>query len=392
MSDNELERPARLIAAFSLSVFSVLITFGLLETAARIYLWHFATDGQFKKYASFQQLSERKADAQPNFLAHRYLGYTPAPHYRKGKTSHNSLGFRGEEIQKSKPRGEFRIVCIGGSTTYGFGIEDDRLTYPALLQKELSTRGFPQVKVINAGVNAYTSWESLINFQFRILDLDPDVVIVYDAFNDIHARLVWPPNAYLPDNSGRRRVVTEVGMVSPSLFEHSTLLRGLLVRGGLIPSHSAFEWTIDRPPDTYRGESFRIQKQAGTYPTGIFSEVSAAQMFEMNLPTYFEHNIEILTVVAKYKGIHVVIATFAYSPSFSDQPFVSSPEYQKELARMNESLRLVARRTDADLVDLAIQFVPTKENFIDGVHVSPQGAALQARLLADFLIIRGRIR
>ena len=57
--------------------------------------------------------------------------------------------------------------------------------------------------MINAGLAGWSSWESMINFQLRLLDLEPDLIIVYHAVNVLHARLVWPPEAYQPDNSGR---------------------------------------------------------------------------------------------------------------------------------------------------------------------------------------------
>lgn len=58
-----------------------------------------------------------------------------------------------------KPKGEYRIVCLGGSTTYTGWVDDYRLTYPALLQTELIDRGYA-VTVVNAGNEAWTSYEN----------------------------------------------------------------------------------------------------------------------------------------------------------------------------------------------------------------------------------------
>ena len=88
-----------------------------------------------------------------------------------------------------------RIAILGGSTTYDTGVRDDAETFPARLQELLNAGATaPPYRVINAGVPGYTSWESLIHLQLRILELEPDIVIVHHATNDVYARLV-PPNA-----------------------------------------------------------------------------------------------------------------------------------------------------------------------------------------------------
>ena len=58
---------------------------------------------------------------------------------------------------------------------------------------------YENIEVINAGVPGYTSWETLINFQFRVLDIEPDLIIIYHGTNDTHARLVLP-KFYQSDN------------------------------------------------------------------------------------------------------------------------------------------------------------------------------------------------
>jgi lysophospholipase L1-like esterase len=86
----------------------------------------------------------------------------------------------------------FRIVTVGASTTYGFFLDDEE-TYPAQLQQVLREEyGYENVEVINAGVPYYTSWDALVNIAFRIPELEPDLVILYEAINDIYARNVLP--------------------------------------------------------------------------------------------------------------------------------------------------------------------------------------------------------
>lgn len=362
------------------------ITLLLLEASARIYLWHFADPDIFRSYASLHQLSARsqQSDQLPRYSPHRYLGFYPTPDYRSGENRHNRLGYRGDEIVQPKPEGLFRIVCLGGSTTYTSDLEDHRLSYPSLLQRELAARGHPRVEVINAGAENWSSWESLINFELRVLDLEPDLVILYQAVNDVHPRLVWPPAAYRGDNSGSRSPAVSA-LFMPGVWEYSTVVRMVLVRAGWTASHASLEAALDRRPDTYHGERFRKQLREGRYPQGIFAEVSAAQMLRTNDPRYYRRNVENLVAIARAGGVRVVLATFAFSPSFTRQPRASSPEYVSALEETNRILREIARETGAHLFDFATLFPRERQYYTDGRHVTESGARLKAELFARYL-------
>ena len=278
----------------------------------------------------------------------------------------------------------YRIACIGGSTTYTSQVDDYTLSYPSLLGELLRAGGADNVEVINAGSASWTTWESLVNFQFRLLDLDPDLIIVYHAINDIHARMVWPPEAYRGDNSGRRGPVGS-GIFMPGLAEHSTLLRILMIRAGMTTSHADLEHTVDKGPPSYRGVEFWIQKANGTYPDGIFEEVDARTMLETNRPIYFERNLRNLITLAKDHGVDVVLSSFAYSPHFADQHRFSSEEYQAALEETNQLLATLAEDTKVHFLDFAAVFPKDKRYFTDGRHVNKEGARLKAELFARYL-------
>jgi lysophospholipase L1-like esterase len=119
---------------------------------------------------------------------HPYLTYALTPSFRKDGVSHNSLGYRGPEITAAKPPGTLRILCLGGSSTYGVGASSDLFTWPAQLQLALAdAHPATRIEVVNAGVPGYTSYESLIDLELKGVDLAPDIVIVYQGFNDLRA-------------------------------------------------------------------------------------------------------------------------------------------------------------------------------------------------------------
>jgi lysophospholipase L1-like esterase len=368
---------------------STLVTFVALELSARVYLERFASEQRFVSFASFRQLEKRYgADGTGStqlYSPHRYLGYYPTPGYEKGKNRHNSLGYRGDEIAVPKPAGEFRIVCVGGSTTYDSDIENWTLAYPSRLERELHSRGHATVRVVNAGAAGWTSWESLISFELRALDLEPDLVIVHDALNDVHPRFVWPPELYRGDDSGYR-AANSSGLFMPSILEYSTVLRALMIRAGWVTPHADLARTIDRLAPSYYGDLWRDQIRTGTYPSDIFTDVGGEKMLAANDNRYFVRNLDNLIAIAKAHEVAVVMMSFPYSPEFPDEPRVSTPAYHRAIAEHNQALRELAARRGVALLDLAGLFPSAKHLYTDGRHQNEEGAALKAEIIADFLV------
>jgi lysophospholipase L1-like esterase len=105
---------------------------------------------------------------------------------RKVQIHVDSLGFRGPEIPREKPPGTVRIACLGASTTFCGEVSSDEKTWPAQLERLLCAR-FPDVpiEVVNAGVPGYRISQTLASFRRRVLPLQPDLVIDYEANNDM---------------------------------------------------------------------------------------------------------------------------------------------------------------------------------------------------------------
>jgi hypothetical protein len=87
--------------------------------------------------------------------------------------------------------------------------------------------------------------------------------------------------------------------------------------------------------------------------------------------------------------VGVVLASFAYSPDFPEEPRVTSPEYHRAIIEHNDVLRAVAARSGAAFFDYAAVFPTDRRYYTDGRHNNEEGAALKARLFADFLIGSG---
>ena len=80
-----------------------------------------------------------------------------------------------------------------------------------------------------------------------------------------------------------------------------------------------------------------------------------------------------------------MLATFAHCRDFPNEPWVHDPEFNWAYTESNEVLYDVSVETGAVLFDFANAFPNDKQYFVDGIHVTEEGAALKARLFAAFL-------
>jgi len=366
---------------------STVFAFLVAELAARFWLEHLADDGRFRRFASLDQLRERmeqEGQSVSPYTPHRYIGYIPTPGYQRGRNHHNRRGYRGGPIPQPKPAGEFRIACLGGSTTYGSTVEDPQLAYPAQLEQELRSRGYPHVRVINAGAEGWASHESLVNLEFRVLDLAPDLVIVYHAVNDLNGRMVWPYEAFQGDNSGAVQHSPGLNAAVP-LLQQSTLARILLILSGK-PSHLALIGNFTVVPKTARYWAFLRQKSRGSYPSGYFEEVSIMDMLDHNPPLYFRRNLENMVAVARAHDVQPVLATFAHCDRVSDDPVLTSPEIVRGIHEHNQLIEELGAKLGVPVYRFADDFPDDPRLFIGAVHLSAPGNRLKGRLFARYLI------
>jgi lysophospholipase L1-like esterase len=216
-----------------------------------------------------------------------------------------------------------------------------------------------------------------------VLDLDPDMIIIYHGVNDILARFIWPPEAYRGDNSGASSAAS---MSMPNILEYSSLMRYLMIRLSIVQPHSTLERSLKKMSETNYSIEFFNQKEKNQYPSGIFKQVNAEKMLNTNKPEYFRRNIENIIAIAQFRKIETVIATFAYCPNFDDSSIVSCKEYILAYDEMNQVLRSLTEKMGVNLFDFAKLFPKGEIYFADGLHVNAEGVKLKAEMFADYLI------
>ena len=97
----------------------------------------------------------------------------------------NSLRCRGPEISEAKPDDVFRIVVLGDSVAFGWGV-DDEVTFVRRLEREWNAAGHRQrLEVINTGHPKYDSNQEAAMLRQLGLKLQPDLVLLVYVTNDL---------------------------------------------------------------------------------------------------------------------------------------------------------------------------------------------------------------
>lgn len=116
------------------------------------------------------------------------LGFRLRPGAQTAHYQINAQGFRGPEADPVKPAGTYRIVTLGGSTTFGWGVAETE-TYSRLLEAQLKAACVPslagRIEVLNGGVPGYTSGQDLAALEARWLAYQPDLILVMTGLNDV---------------------------------------------------------------------------------------------------------------------------------------------------------------------------------------------------------------
>ncbi len=354
----------RKIAIFMMQMsIGIFVSLFVVELGLRFY---FRTFGSVAEQAAYVYSREEINAITP------YLILLPGVDYGLSAEhpEHNQLGFRGEEITVPKPAGVFRIVTLGGSTTYGTSTAVDT-TYPAYLQDILrDTYGYTQVEVVNGGVAGYTTFNTLVDFQFHILPLEPDLVIFYHAGNDILTRSVTP-ECYAGMNpllglDPRGRVGADRRNEPIPI---STIYRLVAITLGWMPN-----------PATNDG---LFNFASVTCGDGV--PRTNAENISLNPPVYYERNLMSAIGVAQIHNIPMMLPTWAYS-EISDEAL---PHWREAVAEHNAINRELAETYDLLFLDYA-ELAPQSEDYwADYVHMNGAGSRHQAEAFAEYLISTG---
>lgn len=289
----------------------------------------------------------------------------PKANLVSGRIATNSLGFRSPEIPTQKPPGTLRLAFLGASTTWCAEVSSNEHTWPHLVVERLRQR-WPQrpIDFVNAGVVGYSVRSIQTRFDARVAPLDPDVVVIYEATNDLTGEL--------------REIAARQGIMESARFEPPSW-----------PARYSLLWELAE-----KNLRVLLAQRASATATGRI-EIDASQLGES-----FRRDLRSLVASAKARGAKVVLVTFsthlragqgpeqqraAMTSASYYMPFATHDVLLRAYARYNEIIREVAAEAGVALVDQPETIPGDPGHFVDSVHFTDQGSAAMANRVATAL-------
>jgi len=197
---------------FVLGILLLIVIFSVIEGIARIFEFYdpqcdvmrnelFKNENPFLKYQICQSWLERTQAYDPE------VGIVSLePNQHSPAININSYGFRGPEITMEKPDDVYRIFVVGGSTTFNVRAPSDEHTIPGYLDYELNNLQTQKIiQVINAGIPGMNSNGELLLIKNKIVNFEPDLIIIYDGNNDLNSGLGNISTQVLPKDIAERK-------------------------------------------------------------------------------------------------------------------------------------------------------------------------------------------
>lgn len=303
------------------------------------------------KHGSFWGFEVRSYDSETGLLL-------PQPNIKRGPIKINSQGFRSPELQPKRETDSLRLAFLGGSTTFSAEVSGNEFTWPAIVTKRLQdTYTDIELDYIGAGVIAYTTIESIHNWNKRVSQHDVDVLFIYHGINDIAF------DAY-----------------------HNAVINGVLAKDKIVPNMPTGMIHKSLLVDLVRKNLTILFGKKQT------EEKSLRVQFNKELATErFRYRLEKLVDSAKQSSDLIVLPTFT-NKLRTDQtpaeqavametysfymPFYSKDDLLKALKSYNDVIREYKGADGVIVLETVNAVASTAENFVDSVHFSDKGSEL----------------
>ncbi len=161
----------------------------------------------------------------------------------------NALGMRDPPRSAAKRRGVFRILALGDSHLFGWGVGQDE-SFAPVLEGLLAARGPGRFEVLNAGVPGYNTVMEARVFERRAAELAPDLVLIHYVYNDMDMPnfLATPTDPW----TLRHSYLAELVRRRLARLGGATLLPSELFGTALDPETGRYRIPDDRIPERYR--------------------------------------------------------------------------------------------------------------------------------------------
>jgi hypothetical protein len=300
----------------------------------------------------------------------------------------NTLGFRGGEILRPKPRDEFRVFLVGGSTAECMVLGDAEALHGVLERRLRERAPGRRVRVYNAAKSGDKSYDHVALVTQRLVHLQPDLVLVLAGVNDLRAAVYGTDYLHL---AGSRAVAYSLGTLTKFAATEFQLPRRLYA-------------LLHRRTERERLEEVNMVTDYRAKVALATGRPSTDQPPRTDLPPYESH-LRTLAGTGKAHGFGVVFVTQATAWNSPERDaarwhwlsYLNGLRYREDLLdaaleEYNGVMRRLGAEGQASVFDLVEALPKSREVFYDDVHFTGAGARKAGTLLAGFLIEGGLLQ
>ncbi len=255
-----------------------------------------------------------------------------------------------------------KVMALGGSTSF---FRNYMLKLKHIYESDTENNHI-KAKFASAGTPGYTTYQTLVCCQMRLLRQKPDIIIVYHGINDL-----------LP--------LTIKGVKPDCFFDY------IKKQSSISGKYINYRDTVFDNSAFYTLAYNQILGIKLKWRRHFYSDK------EINSLDSFRENIESLIGIAKIRNIDVVLVTFAHNfvhPGLPTASWGLQEEAAKGIQRHNEILRELAHRHQVELVDMAEIISDREDFFTDFCHFTPLGRDQFANIIYPAVkkLIRKKIK
>ena len=343
-STNRKQRSLTLSKKLAFLCVTLFLFFIVLEVAARCYVAVRAPSSTIESKSTFNNASL--------FAPHPYCTYVANPEH----PNHSPQGFRGSTEFDTSGR-NLRIVCLGGSSTYGTRVAESH-SFPSQLQMAMNETSEEGVEVVNAGVAGYSTFNIIPLLSYRITELQPEICVFYVGFNDMWNALHF---AGLNADNSHAQKAWEAPDMKSQFWRYSVLVDKIADRLGYPSPRSPHVHTVCWHPMSGDPES---------------------NWRENNAP-WFERNLVTLVSICRGHNIRPVVCLQA--TDFKGHPRGHDQIWEQAMQRARTVIRTVASELDVDVIDLDTPMSDHPEYFADCLHMNEEGNRVRGQIVAKYL-------
>ena len=309
-----------------------------------------------------------------NTIGQAYLLYICAPNYANPVTGrqHNEDGYRGKAVPLDRQPGVLRVLCLGGSTTYGWCVPYPRQAYPAVLEELLRAnppKGYTGVEVMNGGLPWGTSAEIFTHYHFKYHYYRPDVVIINEGGNDAQG---YTLPFYHPDNSNWRQPLVNLRALPPHArwLAYSHFMSYLMLTvfySDQLYGNQFYNKSGMPPPAPWFKPGGRLVEDPVEMPLDRLS---------------FAHNMETLVREVQADGARVLLVPFRVAPGAYKTP--DKAFELSQIIRHEQIYKDLAAKYQVGFAPFPAEVI-TPTNWVDHCHVNAAGEAQKAAYIEPYV-------